>query len=108
LILLLLPHKLLWLCLFATLYGAGNGIMTIARGTAVADLIGRANYGAINGALTIPYTVSKAVAPVAAAMIWSTTGDPAMMLWTILGSALVATMGFVVALSSSQQGSGKR
>jgi MFS family permease len=107
LILLILPHKLLWLCLFATLYGAGNGIMTIARGTAVADLIGRANYGAINGALTIPYTVAKAVAPVAAATIWSATGDPSVMLWTILGTALVGTVGFVVALSSSKRGSGR-
>jgi predicted MFS family arabinose efflux permease len=97
--LLILPHQLLWLCLFATLYGAGNGIMTIARGTAVADLIGRTHYGAINGALTIPYTVAKAMAPVVAATIWSATGNPSMMLWTILGTALVGTVGFLVALS---------
>lgn len=97
--LLILPHQLLWLCLFATLYGAGNGIMTIARGTAVADLIGRAHYGAINGALTIPYTVAKAMAPVVTATIWSATGNPSMMLWTILGTALVGTVGFLVALS---------
>jgi hypothetical protein len=65
----------------------------------VADLLGRAHYGAINGALTIPYNVAKALAPVAAAVIWSATGDPAMMLWMILGTALVGTVGFVMALS---------
>jgi predicted MFS family arabinose efflux permease len=97
--LLILPHTLLWLCLFATLYGAGNGIMTIVRGTAVADLVGRAHYGAINGALTVPNTVAKALAPVVAAAIWSATGDPAAMLWTILGTALVGTVGFALALS---------
>ena len=52
--LLLLPHTLLWLGVVATLYGAGNGIMTIVRGIAVADLLGRDYYGALNGALTMP------------------------------------------------------
>jgi MFS family permease len=40
--LLFLPHTLLALGLVATLYGAGNGMMTIVRGIAVPDLIGRA------------------------------------------------------------------
>jgi MFS family permease len=96
--LLCLPHILVWLGLAAALYGAGNGVMTIARGTAVADLIGRTHYGAINGALTLPTMVAKALAPVVTAMIWSATGDPSLMLWTLLGSALVGAMGFVVAL----------
>jgi predicted MFS family arabinose efflux permease len=97
--LLVLPHTLVWLGLFAALFGMGNGIISIVRGTAVADLLGRAHYGAISGALTIPYNVAKAGAPVAAAALWSATGDPAMMLWTILGTALVGTVGFLVALS---------
>jgi MFS family permease len=96
--LLYLPHTLLWLGLVATLYGAGNGIMTIVRGIAVSDLIGRTHYGAINGALTVPTTVAKALAPVAAAALWSAVGDPSLMLWTMLGSALVGTLGFVMAL----------
>jgi predicted MFS family arabinose efflux permease len=44
--LLFLPPTLLWLGLAATLYGAGNGIMTIVRGIAVSDLIGLALSGA--------------------------------------------------------------
>jgi hypothetical protein len=83
------------------LYGAGNGVMTIARGTAVADLIGRTHYGAINGALTLPTMVAKALAPVVTAVIWSATGDPSLMLWTLLGSALVGAVGFVFALSGT-------
>jgi MFS family permease len=96
--LLYLPHTLLWLGLVATLYGAGNGIMTIVRGIAVSDLMGRAHYGAINGALTVPTTVAKALAPVAAAALWSAVGDPLLMLWTLLGSALLGTLGFGMAL----------
>jgi MFS family permease len=97
--LLFLPHTLLWLGLCATLYGAGNGIMTIVRGIAVSDLIGRTHYGAINGALTVPTNVAKALAPVVAAAIWSAAGDPSLMLWAILGSALIGTVGLVLALS---------
>jgi hypothetical protein len=101
--LLLLPHTLVWLGLFAMLYGTGNGIISIVRGTAVADLLGRAHYGAINGALTIPYNVARALAPVVAAALWSATGDPSLMLWAILGSALVGTVGFGLALSGASR-----
>jgi MFS family permease len=99
--LLCLPHEPAWLGLAAALYGAGNGVMTIARGTAVADLIGRTHYGAINGALTLPTMVAKALAPVVTAVIWSAMGDPSLMLWTLLGSALVGAVGFVFALSGT-------
>jgi predicted MFS family arabinose efflux permease len=101
--LLLLPPTLLWLGLVATLYGAGNGIMTIVRGIAVSDLMGRTHYGTINGALTVPTTVAKALAPAVAATIWSATGDPSLMLWTILGSALLGTLGFGMALSGASR-----
>jgi predicted MFS family arabinose efflux permease len=99
--LLCLPHTLLALGLVATLYGAGNGIMTIVRGIAVSDLIGRTHYGAINGALMVPTTVAKALAPFLAAALWSAVGTPSLMLWAILGSALLGTVGFVLALSGS-------
>jgi MFS family permease len=97
--LLCLPHSLWWLGMAASLYGAGNGLMTVVRGTAVTDLIGPAHYGTINGALTTPTMVARALAPVAAAALWSATGSPALMLWTLLGSALLGVVGFLVALS---------
>jgi MFS family permease len=99
--LLFLPHTLVWLGLCAALFGMGNGITSIVRGTAVTDLLGRAHYGAINGALTMPYNVAKALAPVGAAALWSATGDPSLMLWTLLGSVLLGTVGFGVALSGA-------
>jgi MFS family permease len=99
--LLFFPPTLLSLGLVATLYGAGNGIMTIVRGIAVSDLIGRTHYGAINGALTVPTNVAKALAPFAAATLWYAAGNPSLMLWAILGSALLGTLGFVLALSGT-------
>jgi MFS family permease len=99
--LLFFPPTLLSLGLVAALYGAGNGIMTIVRGIAVSDLIGRTHYGAINGALTVPTNVAKALAPFVAAALWSAAGNPSLMLWAILGSALLGTLGFVLALSGT-------
>jgi MFS family permease len=101
--LLYFPHTALWLGLCATLYGAGNGVMTIVRGTAVSDLIGRTHYGAINGALTVPMTIARALAPVVSAALWSATGDPVLMLWTLLGSTLIGTVGFILALSGASR-----
>ena len=75
--------------------------MTIARGTAVADLIGRPHDGAINSALTLPTMVAKALAPVVTAVIWSAMGDPSLMLGALLGSALVGAVGLIFALSGS-------
>jgi MFS family permease len=51
--------------LFVTAYGCGNGILTIIRGTAPAELIGRDALGALLGRLSRPAMIAKAVAPVA-------------------------------------------
>lgn len=103
LILLLLPHTPFFLGLCATCYGAGNGIMTIVRGTAVSDLISREHYGTINGALTVPTMVARALSPFLAAALWSLMGDPAMMLWTLLGILVIGTAGFGMAISGASQ-----
>lgn len=60
--------------LFALLYGGGNGVMTIVRGTIPAELYGRTNYGAVNGAMAAPVLISKAFGPLAAALVWGLTG----------------------------------
>ncbi|HEY0834085.1 MAG TPA: MFS transporter, partial [Azospirillum sp.] len=54
LLLVLLPPGFASLAAFAVVYGAANGIMTIVRGLAVPEMLTRAAYGAINGALAVP------------------------------------------------------
>ena len=63
------------------------------HGRGPGDLLGHTHCGAINGA--------KALAPVAAAALWSPAGDPSLMLWTMLGSVLVGTVGFGIALTGA-------
>jgi len=80
---------------FALLYGGANGIITIVRGTAVPEMMWREGYGAINGALTLPGNIAKALAPFGAAALWSVTGGYDAVLWAIFGSAAVAALVFV-------------
>lgn len=55
---------LFWPVLFALCYGAGNGIMTIARGTVPAQLFAEEpGFGKLLGQLARPAFVAKAVAP---------------------------------------------
>ena len=54
---------------FVGLYGASNGVMTIARGTVPAELFGREGYGATLGRLALPSLIAKALAPGAFALL---------------------------------------
>jgi MFS family permease len=96
LLLIAFPHSVPALFLFAALYGVGNGILTIVRGTVVPDLMWREGYGAINGALALPSNISRAAAPFGAALIWTLGGYP-MVLWAILAGALIAAVAFWIA-----------
>ena len=60
---------------FALLFGAGNGVMTIVRGTIPVEFFGRAHYGAVNGALAAPVLIAKAFGPLVAALAWAWTRD---------------------------------
>jgi MFS family permease len=61
------------------LFGLGFGVATIARPALVADRYGTAAYASLSGALALPITVAKAVAPLVAAGIAQFAGYPAVM-----------------------------
>jgi len=82
---------------FAVLYGASNGVMTIVRAVLAAELFGRESYGAINGALSAPVILSRAVAPIAAALLWSATRGYGPVLWALVALGLLSVAAFAVA-----------
>jgi hypothetical protein len=51
------------LVLFAIIHGAGNGILTIARGTLPLALFGPQGYGARIGKISAPGRIGQAIAP---------------------------------------------
>jgi predicted MFS family arabinose efflux permease len=75
------------------LLGMGNGMTTLARAAAIADLYGPAGYGTIAGVMGAVTTVARAAAPVTAAVYAAAVGYTAL-LWTLAalatGAALLA------------------
>ncbi|MBI3505391.1 MAG: MFS transporter [Proteobacteria bacterium] len=81
---------------FAIIYGASNGMFTIVRGTIVPEIMGPRGYATINGALSLPSNTARAMAPVAAAVIWG-WGGYAAVLWVLLCLCSLATVAFWMA-----------
>lgn len=90
--------------LFAAILGAGNGLVTILRGICVPDLMWREDYGAINGAITLPSSIARAAAPLATALVWQISGSYSLALWVLLGFACLAALAFWLAVAVAARG----
>lgn len=89
-LLLLLPPGFASLAIFAVIYGAANGVITIVRGIAVPEMLTRQAYGALNSVLAIPATIARAVSPLGIALLWAATGSyNSVLIATLIGSVLV-------------------
>jgi len=57
-------------CLFVLLFGAGNGMITIVKGTAIAQYVNRTHVASLNGALGVPLALARAAAPLMLGLTW--------------------------------------
>jgi len=73
--------------LFAILHGAGNGILTIAKGTLPLVLFGAQGYGLRQGLLMVPARVAQASAPWLFGILLDRFGAGALWFSTALGLA---------------------
>lgn len=93
----------IWLITAACItYGVCNGIFTIVRGLVVPEMISQQAYGALNGLLSLPSTLARALAPVAAALIWSSSLSYQGVLWAIAVCTVVLTLSFWMAAWASR------
>jgi len=65
--------------LFAVMFGAANGLLTIARGTLPLALFGAAGYGRLIGRIAGPFLVIQAVAPLVLAIVSERYSDAAAL-----------------------------
>ena len=75
-------------------YGMANGIFTIVRSFVVPEMLSPHAYGALNGLITIAATIARAIAPLAAAWLWTIGDSYSLVMWAILGSSLLLAAGF--------------
>jgi hypothetical protein len=78
---------------FVVLYGLGNGMLTIVKGTAIAQYVSREHVASLNGALGLPQAIARAIAPLLLGLMW--TGDVGYR-W---GLALLLVVSIVSALA---------
>lgn len=64
---------------FALLHGAGNGLLTIARGTLPLALFGPVGYGFRQGTIAAAARIAQAVAPIAFGVLLETAGATASL-----------------------------
>ncbi len=78
--------------LFAILHGAGNGILTIAKGTLPLVLFGPHGYGLRQGVLMVPARVAQASAPWLFGILLDRFGAGALWFSSALGLAAFAAL----------------
>jgi len=78
---------------FVVLYGLGNGMLTIVKGTAIAQYVSRDHVASLNGALGLPQAIARAIAPLLLGLLWN---QDVGYRW---GLALLLVVGIVSALA---------
>jgi predicted MFS family arabinose efflux permease len=87
---------------FAVLHGAGNGILTIAKGTLPLALFGSDGYGARQGWLMMPARIAQAAAPLLFGLALDAWGANALWLSGAIGLAACGALLLLRAQSPAQ------
>jgi hypothetical protein len=87
---------------FAFLHGAGNGILTIARGTLPLAIFGPENYGYRLGLIGAPSRVCQALAPLAFGFLVDGMGRGVVIVSAGLSLAALAALTFLQRVNANQ------
>ena len=82
---------------FVLLYGMGNGMNTIVKGTAIAQYVNRDHVASLNGALGVPMALARAAAPLVMGVLWSREAGYSHGLWLLLGVSTIGVASFMLA-----------
>ncbi|WFT83487.1 MFS transporter [Methylobacterium sp. CB376] len=103
--LVLLAFGVAWPALALVLYGAGNGVYSIARGTLPLALFGPLRYAPLVGRLARPNLVAQALAPSAGAFVLAAAGAQAAL--ALLTGLALANLVLVAALWRERRAAGE-
>jgi MFS family permease len=82
---------------FVLLYGLGNGLLTIVKGTAIAQYVSRAHVASLNGALGVPTALARAAAPLLLGLMWTREAGYRWGLLLLLVTGVAAALALVLA-----------
>lgn len=84
---------------FVALWGMGNGMLTIVKGTAIAEYVDREHVASLNGALGLPLALARSAAPLGLGLLWNPQQGYTVGLVVL---AVIAVLG-VTALMGAQR-----
>jgi MFS family permease len=87
--------------LFVLLYGLGNGMLTIVKGTAIAQYVSREHVASLNGALGLPSALGRAAAPLVLGLLWTPAAGYTTGLWLLLAASVLAVVALLLAQRSA-------
>jgi MFS family permease len=82
---------------FVLLWGMGNGMITIVKGTAMALYVSREHMASLNGALGVPQALARAAAPLLLGLLWTPVAGYTSGIWLLLAISLLALGAFILA-----------
>lgn len=82
---------------FVALFGLGNGMITIVKGTAIALYVNRHHAASLNGALGLPTAIARALAPLALGLLWSVDAGYSIGIALMVLIAVLATLSLMLA-----------
>ncbi len=82
---------------FVILYGLGNGMITIVKGTAIAQYVSQKNVASLNGVLGLPIALARASAPLMLGLLWSPELGYSNGLWMLISLSALGVMALIYA-----------
>ena len=83
--------------LFVLLYGIGNGMLTIVRGTAMAQYVNREHVATLNGALGLPMALARFGAPLTLGLLWTPQSGYTNGLYLLLALGVLGVAALMLA-----------
>jgi len=89
---------------FVVMFGAANGMSTLARASSIAQIFGARHYGAIAGAVALGANGARAVGPVGAALLVVALGSYERVFWLLAAALLAVSLSVLVAGTEVRRG----
>jgi len=81
---------------YVVLQGSGYGVTSIMKPVVTRDILGEQNFGAITGAMAVPYLAAFAFAPYLGSVLWEIGGYD-LALWTAFTATLTGLVFYLIA-----------
>jgi MFS family permease len=87
----------IWTIIFVLTFGLGNGMLTIVRGTSVAQYLNTKQIGSLNGIIGFPVSIARAAAPLILGELWTVDYGYQTGLWFLLIISVLGSISFILA-----------